>query len=286
MEPKPPKPTIVEQKQLSKSFEAYQQAVLIYLLVRRGLEVTVRRLDKSAKKTDQNFPIVSIGNPATQAVVHFQKEVEEQAQQLYRIEEATHPTSEQLRRHFDRNKVTIACNKLIQFAKTLHIDIEQRGTRSTKKTVKLQKINGIKDGSLVLERSDIIRLGRQIVAYMKSLFSGNEEALVDQHLIAFMEKGAVVSEHPPQEPTPQVIPNRQDLSVFRRIEPELEFVEITDFDVGIDLPNEFVLQSSSQTTPQTTDPASSGLGESIVHSYDPVLGFFPPNYINKCWKNK
>ncbi|KAL7720167.1 TATA-binding protein-associated phosphoprotein [Entamoeba marina] len=312
--PKQQKLTSVQQKQLSKSIEAYQQAVLIYLLTKKDYTIHLKKLDKKAKKTAQNYPIVSLSHKPSNTTINFQKNVEEVALQYYNREIALNPTSEQLKRHFDRNKVTIACNNLLEFIQTLGFVVEQRGTRSTKMTVKLNKISKITGNGVTIEKNDILTLGKR------------DEVVVNHDLVTFIDGVGGVDLNCSSEK--DVINNNEKIDVAssnqqnethieQRFEPELHAPQITnreesvdelkakmhednkdvnglsvfktkninevgevfdDFDLGV-LPEEFVVK-------QTDESSTINFQGSYVHSYDPMFSFYSPNDINSKWLKK
>ena len=73
---------IVQLKQQSKSNEAHQQAVMIWLLIHHNYEFLIQKLDKSAKKTTQTHPIVQIIDNSSNQVIDFLQIVEEECLEI------------------------------------------------------------------------------------------------------------------------------------------------------------------------------------------------------------
>ncbi|EAL49179.1 hypothetical protein EHI8A_005480 [Entamoeba histolytica HM-1:IMSS-B] len=285
--------TLVEQKQLSKSTEAYQQGVMIYLLVKSGFEVRVKRLDKSAKKTIQNYPIVSLKNCKTEEVIPFQQKVEEEANFARNREKKEQP-SDQIQRHYERNKVTIACNRTIEFVEQLGFTIEQRGTRSTKYTVKLKKFSQVIGNGIKIRKEDIFTIGGSVMKYIKGTFGKNEESVIGVDLLNSLIFPNVSIDGIKQKTEDDTIIQNERLISYEDPKEEENTIEskeinkenksfnkceiVDEFDLGIDIPNEFIVKEKKDLTSEITG--------SIVHSYDPIFSFYTPNDINSKWAKK
>ncbi|BFU22647.1 hypothetical protein EHI8A_024810 [Entamoeba histolytica HM-1:IMSS-B] len=156
-----------ELKQESKSWEAIQQSILMYLLIENGYIVTIDRPDKFAHLSKHFFVISSIKKGINE--FKFCEEIGRRCQNM------TNPAirvcqQKQLKRHFDKSKSSLCVNLLIEFAQRCGYNFTIRGTRSSIYTVKMQKFCEIsKSGKTLYNKEDIFRIGSKVNDVLKEL---------------------------------------------------------------------------------------------------------------------
>ncbi|ELP91592.1 hypothetical protein EIN_129320 [Entamoeba invadens IP1] len=177
MDEKDPKYEQNANKQKSKNLESFQQAVLIYLIATAGVKVIVKKQKKTAEKTYQiQLVDLLVLNGET---VQFSQNVETQANNILITD-----TSDQRLRRFERNKIALAFNDLVEVATTLGFEFSEKNTRKSQKTIRMKKITTVKkDGKTIIDQKDIepigISVNNFIVANYKEGRCVCDERLVD-----------------------------------------------------------------------------------------------------------
>ncbi|KAL7713267.1 hypothetical protein QTN25_009115 [Entamoeba marina] len=149
-----------ELKQESKSWEAIQQSVLIYLLVECGYSISIERPDKFAHLSKHFFVVTNVKKSDT--TINFSEEISRICQRvLRRNDNICQP--KQLKRHDDKNRSSLSINLMIDFAQTHGYEFTKRGTRSSIYTIKMEKFCEIlKNGKVVYGKDEIYSLGCKI----------------------------------------------------------------------------------------------------------------------------
>ncbi|EKE38065.1 hypothetical protein ENUP19_0097G0017 [Entamoeba nuttalli] len=167
-------------KQKSKNLESFQQAVLIYLLSRAGVTVEIKKQKKSAEKTYQIQPVQSIiynGN-----VIQFADRINAQASKM--LEE---DKSEQRLRRYERNKIALAFNELVEIAVKFGYEFGEKNTRKAQKTVRMKKIIMVKkDNKPIIEQKDIEPIGMAVNNYIVSHFNEGV-CLCNENLVNYVK---------------------------------------------------------------------------------------------------
>lgn len=149
-----------ELKQESKSWEAVQQSILIYLLTEKGYIITIERPDKFAHLSKHFFIVTSLRN--NRSSIDLTEKISSLCAQLMKPT-AKQCHQKQLKRHCDKSRCSLSVNLLIEIAQSCGYSFTTRGTRSSIYTIKMQKFSEIlKDGKTLFKKDDILALGSQV----------------------------------------------------------------------------------------------------------------------------
>ncbi|ELP90732.1 hypothetical protein EIN_025610 [Entamoeba invadens IP1] len=149
-----------ELKQESKSWEAIQQSLLIYLLIENGYSITIERPDKFAHLSKHFFVVTNVRKGFVD--INFAEEVSCTCQSMLK-KDATTDQSKQLKRHFDKSRASLCVNMLIDLTQKYGYDFTIRGTRSSIYTIKMEKFCEIsKNGKVLYAKDDIARVGGKV----------------------------------------------------------------------------------------------------------------------------
>lgn len=149
-----------ELKQESKSWEAIQQSILIYLLTKQGYVVTIERPDKFAHLS-KHFFVISTLRLGTQVINLSEKITSMCASSLK--PNAKSCQQKQLKRHCDKSRCSLSVNLLIEIAQHCGFGFTTRGTRSSIYTIKMVKFSEIThNGSSMYKKDDIFEIGGKV----------------------------------------------------------------------------------------------------------------------------
>lgn len=155
-----------ELKQESKSWEAIQQSILIFLLTKKGYRITIERPDKFAHLSKHFFIISNVEreDKKMKFTEIIQQKSEEMMSNFVNIEQ------KQLKRHLDKSKSSLCVNLLIEICMKHHFDFTIRGTRSSIYTIKMQKFNEILfKNKILFSKNDILKLGSKVNDVLREL---------------------------------------------------------------------------------------------------------------------
>ncbi|ELP92996.1 hypothetical protein EIN_051610 [Entamoeba invadens IP1] len=148
-------------KRQSKSWEAFQQSVLMGILVKEGYTFDISVPEKYSNKVSHLFKIVSMEKAGQ--VFQIEEMIKEECQRLASAESKIIADVSQLKRHSDKNRVSIGLNILLKKAQEHGYDVKKRGTRGSKFTVIAHKFSEIYFNHKVFyDKAAIRSMGKQI----------------------------------------------------------------------------------------------------------------------------
>ena len=171
---------IVKLKQQSKSNESHQQSIMIWLLLHHDFEFLIQKLDKSAKKTTQLHPIIQIIDNRSNEVIDFLQIVEEECLVIKKKEEQEEDP--QAERHYGRNRVTLANNKLMELVTKCGYILNVKGTRSSTKTIKMTKIKSIEGNGIEINSEMMESIGSKVSLFIQNNLKAKYEQVKIQQL--------------------------------------------------------------------------------------------------------
>ncbi|KAL7719856.1 TATA-binding protein-associated phosphoprotein [Entamoeba marina] len=153
-----------EVKRESKSFEAVQQGVVIALLNYLGYSVEIKHPERLASKTIQFLIVNELyyeGKP-----LNFGDEVEAICNERYEGEKILAPNPKkvrQTRRHKDINRSALTFNRLLKYVEDRGFTIKRRYTKSSFKTLRMEKITEISVlDKVIIDLEQIHDIGKKI----------------------------------------------------------------------------------------------------------------------------
>ncbi|KAL7713025.1 TATA-binding protein-associated phosphoprotein [Entamoeba marina] len=152
-------------KRQSKSWEAFQQSVLMGILARNGYVFKVSIPEKYSNKVSHLFKIISMERGGI--VNKMDEYIRCECKKLCDRESQTVSDVTQLKRHSDKNRISMGLNILLKEAEAHGYSVRRRGTRGSKYTVIAEKFTEIyyKD-TIWFDKSNIRVVGKLINDYL------------------------------------------------------------------------------------------------------------------------
>ena len=148
-------------KRQSKSWEAFQQSVLMGILVKQGYTFHIIVPEKYSNKVSHLFKIQSIEKNGT--IIQIEELIRNECEKLYQLESSKISDSSQIKRHMDKNRVSIGLNTLLKEVQQLGYTVKKRGTRGSQYTVIAEKFSEISfDEKVVYDKNTIRKIGKLI----------------------------------------------------------------------------------------------------------------------------
>lgn len=175
------KETLTQLKRESKSYESFQEGMLLALLNMYGYSFSLKRPERMAEKTYQYITIVELfykENP-----LRFGEQINDFCEKQFLADKTEDLTSSQLKivkRRKDLNRTALSFSWLIKFAEHHGAVFEKRKTKVAKKTVQLEKITALTIPQMkkTFKKEHIEQIGKDIQQHLCSLFSKEEKILV------------------------------------------------------------------------------------------------------------
>ncbi|EDR25269.1 hypothetical protein EDI_034420 [Entamoeba dispar SAW760] len=167
-----------EVKRESKSFEGVQQGVLLALLNSIGFSFEFRRPERFAIKTIQYLVINDVY--FNEKKLEFGSVIDEYCDKQYASEIKKDMSSNQIKtikRRRDLNRAALTFNWLVEYAEQNGYTIHKRSTKSSKKTLQMEKINEISlNGQTIITQTQMNHIGKQMNQYVVSQFVKEEKS--------------------------------------------------------------------------------------------------------------
>ncbi|BFU20674.1 hypothetical protein EHI8A_017930 [Entamoeba histolytica HM-1:IMSS-B] len=161
-----------EIKRESKSFEAVQQAVLIALLNYLGYSIEIKHPERLAAKTVQFLIVTELFYEGKS--LNFGEEIEEICSKRYEGERSAAPNIKkirQTRRHKDINRAALTFNRLLQLVEKHGYKVKRRYTKSSFKTLRMEKITDILlNEKIIIDTVQINNIGRAVNSVITKTF--------------------------------------------------------------------------------------------------------------------
>ncbi|EKE38590.1 hypothetical protein ENUP19_0388G0013 [Entamoeba nuttalli] len=167
-----------EVKRESKSFEGVQQGVLLALLNSIGFSFEFRRPERFAIKTVQYLVINNVY--FNEKKLDFGSVIDEYCDKQYASEIKKDMSSNQIKtikRRRDLNRAALTFNWLVGYAEQNGYTVHKRSTKSSKKTLQMEKINEISlNGQTIITQTQMNHIGKQMNQYIVSQFVKQEKS--------------------------------------------------------------------------------------------------------------
>ncbi|ELP91030.1 hypothetical protein EIN_267460 [Entamoeba invadens IP1] len=161
-----------EIKRESKSFEGVQQGVLIALLNSIGFSFEFRRPERYALKTVQYLIINDVYYEGKK--LDFGRVINDYCEKQFKTEVKKEMSINQVKtvkRRKDLNRAALTFNWLVDYAEQNGFIVHKRSTKSSKKTLQMEKINEISAGGfIIVSQSQMNQIGKQMNQYIVSQF--------------------------------------------------------------------------------------------------------------------
>ena len=162
-------------KQISKTYEACQQSVLIGLLNVFGYEIGIERVYKMSKKTFPLFTICYVKHSTSQGKVDT--DIISRAIQTSEEKLKTSTVSEKnKKRQHKRNLDASICNILMEYLEKEGVKFQMKGTRSAQYTTVMKKVKMIEltlfEKERLISYDEIINIGKYINNHIMKMMNG------------------------------------------------------------------------------------------------------------------
>ncbi|KAL7721324.1 Caprin-1 dimerization domain-containing protein [Entamoeba marina] len=156
-------------KENAKNSECYQFAFMLYLLVHHNMDITVQKIDKKAKKTEQMYPVVKI---VTDDVIEFRKVVEDEAKKSCEKSK--------------KNCVAISFNKLVEMLDGIGYTFSFLKTKECEHTVKMNRFKSVQYHKQTYPKQIISAVGKKVLKYLKDNLTSDKEVTVDVRIQTYV----------------------------------------------------------------------------------------------------
>lgn len=173
-------PKYVRQKKEYSDNEAYQQVFLLALL-NRYADIVVEKPNKQTRVsvTTPKISSLTFEHDDTINVAVF---ADKQCRELCRREIEQGVSQSTAVRRLEKNRKVFLENLLIDLVEEMGIDVTSTYSRRSNKTFQMERINSIAlENERVIDKEDIIALGKQVNAYVLGLFSKNKTVTLSRN---------------------------------------------------------------------------------------------------------
>ncbi|EDR23454.1 hypothetical protein EDI_026860 [Entamoeba dispar SAW760] len=152
-------------KRQSKSWEAFQQSVLMGILVKEGYTFNISVPEKYSNKVSHLFKIITMEKQGE--LIKIDEIIRNECQKLASLESKKISDASQLKRHSYKNRVSMGLNILLKEIRKHGYDVKKRGTRGSVFTIIAEKFSEISfDQKVYYDKATIRSLGKQINDYL------------------------------------------------------------------------------------------------------------------------